>query len=231
MRPTVQCLILFLVASCLTFVHTSSLLATSGQQSSRSEIEQVPNKTLTSNGNLKARMDQYLTKASSELGFSGAVLVARGKEILLHRGYGWADRKKSFKVAPDTEFYIASITKQFTAVAILMLENQGKLNVTDPIGKYFRDAPKDKAEITVHQLLTHTSGLAQNYAADGIVDRNEAMRAILAGPLKSSKTYADGTVIIVTSNAGNISGVPARSLVSDELERIVFEKGVADVRR
>jgi CubicO group peptidase (beta-lactamase class C family) len=135
---------------------------------------------------LEAELERYVSKTTAEAGFSGSVLVSRGKKILLHEGYGWADLKKSARVEGETRFYIASITKQFTAAAVLRLEEQGRLGVGDGVGKYLKDVPAEKAGITIHQLLTHTSGLAQNYAADGIKDRDEAVRVILKAPLKSS---------------------------------------------
>jgi CubicO group peptidase (beta-lactamase class C family) len=131
------------------------------------------------------KTDEFLKKLSAEKSFSGAVLIAKGKKILLHQGYGFADLKKTVKTGSETKFYIASITKQFTAVAILKLEEQGKLSVNDPITKFFKDVPKDKTLITIHHLLTHTAGFAQNYAADGIVSRDQAIKAIFKAPLKS----------------------------------------------
>ncbi len=139
----------------------------------------------TKHPDLAVNLDQYVAKVSSDNGFSGSVLVARRKEILLHKGYGWADRLHKFPVTADTKFYIASITKQFAAAAILKLQEQGRLSVTDSISRYFKDVPPDKAGITIHQLLTHTSGLKQNYAADGITDRTEAVRAVLSQHLKN----------------------------------------------
>ena len=128
---------------------------------------------------LHSKLDQYLNQIASGKGFSGAVLVARGHKILLDQGYGYADLKRTKRVKSETKFYIASITKQFTASAILILEEQGLLSVNDPISKYLKDVPEDKSGITIHQLLTHTSGIGQNYAADGVVDRSAAIKAIL----------------------------------------------------
>ncbi|MCP5053830.1 MAG: beta-lactamase family protein [bacterium] len=136
-------------------------------------------------GNLESKLDQYLEKVTSEPGFSGTVMVVKKNRVVLHKGYGWADREKTVRIGVDTKFWIASITKQFTASAILVLREQGRLSVNDSIGKYFKDVPKDKERITLHHLLTHTSGIGQNYASDGIAGRDEAVRAILKIPLKN----------------------------------------------
>lgn len=135
--------------------------------------------------NLRPKLDNYLNEITANKGFSGTVLVAKEDKILLNQSYGFADLKKTVKVKSNTKFYIASITKQFTASAILKLEEQGKLKTTDFISKYFKNVPPDKAQITIHHLLTHTAGLAQNYTADGIINRNAMVKAVLAEPLKN----------------------------------------------
>jgi CubicO group peptidase (beta-lactamase class C family) len=87
-----------------------------------------------------------------------AVLVAQDGRILFEKGYGWADRERGVPVTPQTIFRIASITKQFTASAILKLQEEGKLSVNDTLSKYIPDFPRGD-EVTLRQLLTHTSGI------------------------------------------------------------------------
>ena len=87
-----------------------------------------------------------------------AVLVSRDGRVLFEGGYGYASIENQVKVTPATKFRIGSITKQFTAAAILRLQEQGKLSVTDPLSKFIPDFPKGET-ITLHHLLTHTSGL------------------------------------------------------------------------
>jgi CubicO group peptidase (beta-lactamase class C family) len=109
------------------------------------------------NGDLGQRIDRYMQKAEAN-GYAGSVLVARGEKIILAKGYGLANRENKVKQTAETVFSIGSITKQFTGAAILKLEMMGKLQVADPISKYFGDVPADKKEITLHHLLTHTAG-------------------------------------------------------------------------
>ncbi len=87
-----------------------------------------------------------------------AVLVAQGGKILFEKGYGLADRDHDVPVTPQTTFRIGSITKQFTAAAILKLQEEGKLSVDDKLSKYIPDFPRGD-EVTLRQLLTHTSGI------------------------------------------------------------------------
>ena len=91
--------------------------------------------------------------------FNGSVLVAKDGNILLAKGYGLANAEHEIPNTPETKFRLGSITKQFTATAILILQDQGKLKVEDLIGKYLSDAPKAWEKVTIHHLLTHTSGI------------------------------------------------------------------------
>ena len=108
------------------------------------------------------------------------MLVARGDSVVLRRAYG-GDKGQ---LTAESAFWIASITKSFTSAAILELQRQGKLSVNDPLSRFFPEAPADKRAITIHQLLTHTAGLAGNFSGSGIVDRTKAVEAILNKPLE-----------------------------------------------
>ncbi len=86
------------------------------------------------------------------------VLVSQNGKILFEKAYGMADREHSVAAATKTRFRIGSITKQFTAAAILKLQEQGKLSVNDKLSKYFPDFPRG-SDVTLQHLLTHTSGI------------------------------------------------------------------------
>ncbi len=131
---------------------------------------------------LGRKIDAWLVAA----GFRGSVLVSKGGAVLLRKGYGMADRENGAAYDAETVFDVGSITKQFTAAAILKLEMQGKLHVEDEIGKYFANAPDNKRAITLHQLLTHTAGLESDFAGDyDPVSRDEYVKRILASKLRS----------------------------------------------
>lgn len=113
--------------------------------------------------------DNYLTNAEA-LGYSGIVLWAKNGKIILKKGYGFADRSAKTRMSPKTIFDMGSVTKMFTAAAILKLEEQGKLSVSDSIAKFFDNLPADKAKITVHHLLSHSSGIPFDTIADRPLD-------------------------------------------------------------
>ena len=89
----------------------------------------------------------------------GTVLVAKGDRLLINQGYGFADLEWSVPNKPDTKFRIGSITKQFTAACILLLQERGKLKVEAPLKTYLPDAPAAWGGATIFNLLTHTSGI------------------------------------------------------------------------
>ena len=103
-------------------------------------------------------VDRFLEQASPD-GTSGTLVAARHGEMIHCEGFGMADREAQLRATCDTVYDVMSMTKQFTAAAILKLEMMGKLKVSDPIDDYLGPVPADKRKITLHQLLTHTSGL------------------------------------------------------------------------
>ena len=126
----------------------------------------------------------YLSRLE-KLGFAGVVVIAEGGRPVFSQGCGMADRERGLPWTPGTVSSIGSITKQFTAAGIARLQEQGRVSFQDPLKKYFPDAPPDKAAITLHQLLTHTSGITD---PEGIGDydpigREEYVQTVLAAPL------------------------------------------------
>lgn len=111
------------------------------------------------------RINSYLSKLE-KAGFYGSLLVEINGEKLISKGYGYKDAAHKVKNTTSTVFDIGSITKQFTASAILKLEMQGKLSTNDKISKYFENIPSDKQQITIHDLLRHQSGLISNVGSD-----------------------------------------------------------------
>jgi CubicO group peptidase (beta-lactamase class C family) len=110
--------------------------------------------------NDSARMDQIVRSYLGEHKFMGTALVARGNQVILDKAYGSANLEWDVPNTTATKFRLGSITKQFTAASILLLEERGKLNVNDPVKKYMPDAPAAWDKVTIYHLLTHTSGVA-----------------------------------------------------------------------
>jgi CubicO group peptidase (beta-lactamase class C family) len=118
-------------------------------------------------GLLAAKIDEYMS-AFVEIGmFNGSVLVAKDGNILTSKGCGVANYEKNILNTPQTKFCIGSCTKQFTAAAIMILQERGLLNVSDTVSKYIPDYFHGD-EITIHHLLSHTSGIPNYTTMPGI---------------------------------------------------------------
>lgn len=131
--------------------------------------------------------DEYFTRLAA-LGHNGGVLIMRDGRVLLRRSYGFADRDKGIRADSATVYNIGSITKQFTAAAILRLEELGTLRVTDSIARYLPDVPVDKRDITLHHLLTHTAGLESDFSSTDYepTTRDQYVRRALTSRLRST---------------------------------------------
>jgi CubicO group peptidase (beta-lactamase class C family) len=108
---------------------------------------------------IAARADEYVTAAMRVNRFSGSVLVARDGRPLIKKGYGMANYELDVANTPQTVFRIGSLTKAFTATAVMMLQERGKLRIDDPICSHLSDCPAAWQPVTIKHLLMHTSGI------------------------------------------------------------------------
>ncbi len=108
--------------------------------------------------NYSFRIIKYFEAQGKVNEFSGAVLITKKGNVLVKKAFGLANREWNVRNTPQTKFRIGSVTKQFTAAAILQLHQAGKLSIEDRLSKYFTDFPKGDS-VTLHMLMNHTSGI------------------------------------------------------------------------
>jgi CubicO group peptidase (beta-lactamase class C family) len=106
-----------------------------------------------------SKIDGYMNGQIKSNRFSGSVLIAQNGKVLITKGYGMADVELNVLNTPETKFRLGSITQQFTAMAILELEEDGRLSTQDSVCKYILGCPNAWQEIKIVNLLTHTSGI------------------------------------------------------------------------
>jgi CubicO group peptidase (beta-lactamase class C family) len=164
------------------------------------------------------RFDRWLVRA----GFQGSALVARGDKVLIRKGYGMSDREAGVPYDAGTVFSLGSITKQFTAAAILKLEVEGKLRVEDPVSRFLPGVPADKQGITIHQLLTHTAGLDSDFAGDFDPVGRDAYVALALGSTLVSKPgashhYSNAGYSLLGAIVEIASGQPYERFLRDSL--------------
>ena len=144
-------------------------------------------------GDLSVKLDSLATYLAEEDPAPGlSIAVVKGRDTLLMKGYGFADLELDVEVNANTRFGIASITKQFTAAAIMHLVDKGKIDLDATIKEYIPEYPLPGSEVTVHQLLNHTSGVADksevNLEVNGLLDlsQEEIMEMITGRPMKNA---------------------------------------------
>lgn len=136
---------------------------------------------------VQQKLEEFLSAYHRDNKFNGSVLVAQKGKILLQKGYGWKNISDSSLNSANTVFQIGSVTKQFTAAAILQLQEQKKIAVDDLVSKYIPGFPNGE-RITIKHLLTHTSGI-YNYTRDTAFMRNDAVKSM--SPEKMSALFKD----------------------------------------
>ncbi len=107
---------------------------------------------------LEASVDRHLAPYLDTGNFSGVVLVARGERVLLVKAYGLANQELEVPNNPSTVFHLASASKPFTTTAVMMLADDGKLSVDDPLAKFVPDFPRGD-RIRIHHLMTNSTGI------------------------------------------------------------------------
>ncbi len=165
------------------------------------------------------RIESYLSKLE-KAGFHGSVLVELGGEKRISKGYGYANREKKIKNTPNTIFDIGSITKQFTAAAILKLEMQGRLSTEDKISKYFENIPGDKESITIHDLLRHQSGLISGIGQDfEKISEAEFLEKLFASKLR----FAVGTGFSYSNTGYSLLAMIIEKISGQSYETFLYE--------
>ena len=165
-----------------------------------------------------ARIDSFMTAAAA-LGAEGTLLVERDGKVILSRGYGLADRGRRIAATTTTPYILGSLSKQFTAAAAYKLESQGRLRLSDSLGRWFPDAPPDKRGITIDELIHHTSGLPYLNRGDlyDSVSVDSMVRETFSYPLD----FPPGTKYAYSSPGYDLLGVVVERAAGEHFEDYV----------
>jgi CubicO group peptidase (beta-lactamase class C family) len=184
-------------------------------------LSSVPTPTPTP----EQEMETFLRAHLATGNFMGVVLVARGDAVLFQGGYGMANLELDVPNTPETVFRLGSLTKQFTAAAILQLQDQGRLNVNDTLDHYLPDAPH-ASEVTLAQLLTHSSGIPDSLASPSLELRqahtaDELIARAAGQPLEftpgSQYKYCNVCYIMLGRIVEKVSGQPYADYLAEHL--------------
>jgi CubicO group peptidase (beta-lactamase class C family) len=187
------------------------------------------NQAQSSNQAIADEMTAYLQACLANRYFMGSVLVARAGEVLLSAGYGMANLEHDVPNTPQTKFRLGSITKQFTATAILQLQEQGLLEVHHSISTYLPNYPNGE-QITIHHLLNHTSGIPNFTELDNFeqttkikVTLDDLIARFSGEPLEFTPgeryCYTNSGYVVLTKIIETVSGRP----YADYLQHHILE--------
>ncbi|RZJ41604.1 MAG: class A beta-lactamase-related serine hydrolase, partial [Brevundimonas sp.] len=187
-------------------------------------VEQLPD--------LKAQLDRWGGSGQ----FTGGVLVAKGDQVLYRQVHGWADRSLMTPLALNSRFRLASVSKQFTAAAILRLQDEGRLSVDDPVCKYIQPCPAAWAPIRLHHLLSHTSGIPDLMARPGWGLRRvtpATPEELTADSMRFGLQFPPGTKVRYDNAGFNLLGAVVEKITGtglhDYLQQAFFKPlGMAD---
>lgn len=158
--------------------------------------------------------------ALTSRGFSGVTLIARNDVTVFDEAFGSLNGRH---IQRNDLFWIASISKSFTAAAVMKCREQGLIKLDDQVTRYWPDAPADKQSITISGLLSHTSGLPQSYVSETIEDRDKAVRALLKEKLDSPPGtkfgYSNANYELLAAVVEMVSGREFEEYVRAELLR------------
>jgi CubicO group peptidase (beta-lactamase class C family) len=166
---------------------------------------------------LAAEIDALVQENNQNGVYDGAVLVARDGQVILSQGYGFADYEKKIPNTPQTKFRIASITKQFTAMAILLLQEQGKLNVDDSICNYIADCPEIFEPVKIRHLLSQSAGIPNAAAYSMPGDQMVSEFATLLFPPGEQFKYQDLTYNLAGRIIETVSGQSYASFLQENI--------------
>lgn len=183
--------------------------------------------------NVSTRVDLLLNRVISKNAPGAAVAVIQNGRFLHKNGYGLADLRTKMPIQPETCFMLASVSKQFTAMAIMILKEEGKIAYEDTLPKYFPEVPHGWKNITIKNLLTHTSGIpdrfyligyAEGYSNQDILERLIKTRYLDFMPGRKYK-YSNSGYNLLAMIVEKVSGQPFREFLK---ERIFDPLGMYD---
>ena len=202
----------------------------------------------TSNtGKMEKQIDGILSKYNGADLPGASVAVMQNDSIIFRKGYGLSNIQTGERITPSSNFRLASVTKQFTAMTIMMLAEQGKLSLEDSLRRYFPDFPAYGKDIRIRHLLTHTSGLVdyedlipktlsrQVYDTDCLKLMHETDS--LYFPAGSRYRYSNTGYALLSLITEKVSGQPFAKFLNDSIFKplgmqtsVAYEEGVSTVQ-
>lgn len=192
----------------------------------------------------KQQINEYMNILAEGNYFNGSVLAANKGEDILNKGYGLSSYQYAIENTSITKFRIGSLTKSFTAAAVLLLHQQGRLNLSDKINAYINNFPSE-AGVTIHHLLSHSSGVADFTFSPEYWEKymrlptslKQSVDWIKIRPLKfqpgKDMQYSNAGYLLLTALIENVSGLPYEQFLLENIFKPLQLKntGIDDGRK
>jgi CubicO group peptidase (beta-lactamase class C family) len=179
---------------------------------------------------LAQRLDEVFKTWDTPATPGASVAVIEHGKVLFEKGYGVANLEYGVPIKPDTVFHVASVSKQFTAMAIVLLERDGKLSLEDDVHKYLPELPDYRTRITLRRLLTHTSGIRDQWQVLGlagwslqdVITQDQILRLLfrqkeLNFPPGERFLYSNGGFTLLAEIVTRVSGEPFPKFCADRI--------------
>jgi len=205
------------IGAILLFATTTIVSANTQEHTNRGSQHYQPNYQ----PNYQSIIDDFVHAANEAVGFSGTVLIANSNEIIYQRSIGFADKDNKIPLNPNYRFAPGSVIKEFSTVAMMLLQQQGKIAYDDKVRDYISWLPAWAADITIDHLLAHTAGLGEIKYSTGletaaVIEQIKAVKQ-LKYPPGEGFSYGNMVVVLRTLIIEKVSGKSYKSYVEENL--------------
>jgi CubicO group peptidase (beta-lactamase class C family) len=163
------------------------------------------------------KIEYVVNKAYENGDFIGSILVANKGEVIYQHNFGMCDAENKVFINDSTKFLIASLSKPITAILILRLKDQGKINLDDEVGKFLNVTNNTASKVTIHQLLTHTSGIEELISENHELEETDLTQAKFNFEPGSAFRYSNTGYVILKEIAEKVSDKSYEELIEQEI--------------
>lgn len=170
------------------------------------------------------QLDSLMSYSHENGLFNGTVLVSKNNDVIYRKAFGYADFEKGEELMPESDFYLASVSKQFTTMAIMILKERGELSYEDKLSKFFPDYPSYADSITIRHMMTHTSGIPDHYRLNaykpGLSNQDVYELLVRQEQLDfkpgSQEAYSNGAYVLLSMIVEEVAG-PFHEFMKDNI--------------
>ena len=171
------------------------------------------------------KLDSIINNCYQNGEFNGTILVSRNKKVVYRKAFGYANFETKENLIPESVFYLASVSKQFTAMAIMILNERNQLTYNDKLSKYFPEFPSYANVVTIKHLLTHTSGIPDHFGLNSYkpdLTNQDVLEILIEQKSLEFKLgdrfeYSNSGYILLAMITEKVSGIPFHEFMKENV--------------